>query len=127
MSVVNAGALGFREVVVEPFRVVHWFIWDLQGQAAILADEGSIFIFDLERKRLHKLVGDESYGWCEITEVVCEENVTRVTIHIDVQRDLTAGLAPEKPWNDITRMYELAKIHKPTRKRIHRLLVRRRR
>lgn len=123
MSVVIAGAKGLREIVIEPFKVVHWIICGLEGEAVIYADDGAIFIFDLQERKLHKLIGEESYSFNVITNVWYNRGVMRVEVQMDVEHDLLAGLRPGMPFPALKRLFALSAIHQPTRERIRRIFL----
>jgi len=122
MSVVLKGAVSLNEVILEPFALVEYGIHWIVGETVIYADDGSIIIFDLEQRKLHKIVGN-SYSSNEIVDIKRDRRVTVLKIRIDIEQDIRAGLNPSTPFPALARMYELSAIHPPTRDRIRQLFL----
>lgn len=117
-NVILVGARAIREDVVKPGRIVDWIFTDVRGGTVIYGDALSIFIFDLQMRVLHKLIG-ESYGRSEITKIRYHKQEVIARVHLDVARDVQAGLQNTHPPQDtLLRLIQLAWIHPPTQERL---------
>lgn len=91
-NVFLVGATGIQEMVVTPFRLTDWHLWNVSSETILYGDSGSLFIFDLEEEVLHQIV-DGSYWSSKITEVRKKGVVTVLRIEIDLVDQISLGIA----------------------------------
>ena len=96
MSYILIGAHSIREKVIKRGRVVDWIVTELEGETIIVADETTIFIFDLEQSCLHKLIG-WTYSYSQIVNVFHEGDESRIRVLINVERDIRSVLQKVRP------------------------------